>query len=351
MIKTKSYASISPDLNLLPYSFNRRDPGPTDVLIEILFCGICRSDISYATNELGCTVYPVVPGHEIIGQVISVGDKVTSFKKGDRVGVGPLVDSCGHCLDCLDGQEQCCDSAVQTYNFTDRHTGNTTYGGYSQYIVVDERFVLKIPENLDLASTAALCSSMTTYSALNLQKMKKGARVGVVGIGGLGHMAIKFARAMGYYVVAFTSSENKIKDIQRIGANKVVLTENLEEIQKFKCYFDFILNTLPVEYDFSKYLELVARDGSICTVGSAGVNISRNHNISLSSGFLNVKRRKLVGSRISGMKEAQEMLNFCSEHNITADIELIPIQYINKAYERMINNDVKFKFVIDMKTL
>lgn len=347
MLKAKGYAAVDPKIPLAPFNFERREPGPTDVQIEILFCGICHSDLHQARDEWAGTTYPVVPGHEIVGRVVKVGSDVKSFKVGELAGVGCMVDSCGVCPDCQDHQEQFCNHTIFTYNSPDKHTGKMTYGGYSNLIVVDQRFVLHISEKLDLAATAPLlCAGITTYSPLRHWKVKKGDKVGVVGLGGLGHMAVKFARAFGAHVVLFTTSASKVEDAKRVGAHEVVISKNPEEMAQHALSFDFILNTVAAPHDLDQYMALLKRDGSMCLVG-----VPDSPHPSPNIANLIFKRRSLAGSLIGGIKETQEMLDFCAEHNITSDVEVIKMDYVNDAFERMLKSDVRYRFVIDMATI
>ena len=345
--KTAGYAAQSATTPLAPFSFERREPGPKDVQIEILYCGVCHSDLHTARNEWTNTIYPVVPGHEIVGRVSKVGSQVKKFKAGDAAGVGCLVYSCGHCENCKDGLENYCEQGLGgTYNSEDNHLGGMTYGGYSRSIVVDEAFVLQIPKNLDLAATAPLlCAGITTYSPLRHWKVGKGQKVGVVGLGGLGHMGLKLAHAMGAHVVLFTTSANKIEDAKRLGADEVVLTKDPSQMEKQTNSFDFILDTVSADHDVNAYLNLLKRDATMVLVGAP------NTPVRVASFSLIFKRRNFAGSLIGGLPETQEMLDFCAEHNIVSDIEIIPMQKINEAYERMLKSDVKYRFVIDMSSL
>ena len=347
MIKTLGYAAHGATAPLDLFHFERREPGPRDVQIEILYCGVCHSDLHTARNEWHNTIYPVVPGHEIVGRVTQVGGEVATFKAGDLAGVGCMVDSCGTCPDCREGLEQYCPTFTLTYNSPDPHTGKMTYGGYSNRIVVDERFVLRVSEKLDLAAVAPLlCAGITTYSPLRHWKVGQGHKVGIVGLGGLGHMAVKFARAFGARVVLFTTSPGKAADARRLGADEVVVSKNPDEMQRHLASFDFILNTVAAPHDLDVYLELLERDGTMCLVGAP------DHPHPAPTVFnLIFKRRRLAGSLIGGIRETQEMLDFCAEHGIVSDIEIIPIQNINEAYERMLRSDVKYRFVIDMASL
>ncbi|MDB6149083.1 MAG: alcohol dehydrogenase [Chthoniobacter sp.] len=343
----KAYAAASKTAPLELSSIHRRDPGPCDVQIEILFCGVCHSDLHTVRDEWGGTVYPCVPGHEIVGRVVKVGPEVKKVREGDLAGVGCLVDSCRNCGNCRDGFEQFCEEgAIFTYNAQDKHSGGVTYGGYAESIVVKESFVLRIPESLDLAATAPLlCAGITTYSPLRHWNVTAGQKVGVVGLGGLGHMAVKFAHAFGARVVLFTTSPGKTEDALRLGASEVVLSKNEAEMKQHASSFDFILDTVSAKHDINAYLNLLKRDGTLTLVGapSEGLPIEA---FNLISG-----RRQFAGSLIGGLPETQEMLDFCGEHGITCDIEMIRIQQINEAYERLLKSDVKYRFVIDMASL
>ena len=345
-----SYGSVSASTNLELLTIDRREVGAKDIEIQILFCGVCHSDLHTARNEWYNAVYPVVPGHEIVGRVTKVGIDVNSFKVGDLAGVGCMVDACRACPDCMDGLEQYCDSMIQTYNSEDKHfkeDKKMTYGGYSSHIVVDEHFVLHISDKLNLAAVAPLlCAGITTYSPLKHWKVGKGSKVGIVGLGGLGHMAVKLAHAMGARVVLFSTSPSKAEDAKRLGADEVVISTNANETQAHIASFDFILNTVAASHNLDAYITLLKRDGTMCLVGAP----AQPHP---SPSIINLifKRRQLAGSLIGGIKQTQEMLDFCAEHNITSDIEIIAMKDVNNAYERMIKNDVKYRFVIDMATL
>jgi uncharacterized zinc-type alcohol dehydrogenase-like protein len=347
MMKTKAYAAQSATTPLVPFSFERRKVDKHDVQIEILYCGVCHSDLHTVRGDWGSANYPCVPGHEIVGRVLKVGKDVNRFKEGDTVGVGCMVDSCLKCANCKDNLEQFCEKgATFTYNSPDKHTGGITYGGYSESIVVDKEFVLKIPKNLDLAATAPLlCAGITTYSPLRYHNVTKGQKVGVVGLGGLGHVGVKLAKAMGAYVVVFTTSANKVEDALRLGADEVVNSKNEDEMQKHLNSFHFILDTVSAKHDINAYLLLLRRDGNLTQVGIP------SEPLLLSVSSLIFGRRSMSGSLIGGIKETQEMLDFCGKHNVTADIELIPIQNINEAYDRLVKSDVKYRFVIDMASL
>jgi len=347
MFICQGYAANSADTPLEPFSFERREPGPTDVSIEILFCGVCHSDLHVARNEWGKTTYPCVPGHEIVGKVVSVGNAVTKFKPGDLAGVGCLVDSDRTCKHCRMGLETYCESGfVATYNGKDRLDGKQTFGGYSSHIVVDEQFTLRIPENLPLAGVAPLlCAGITNYSALRHWKVGAGDMVGVIGLGGLGHVAVKIARAMGAKVIVFTSSANKVEDALALGASSVVVTRDRSALEAWRNKLNLILDTVAADHDVNPYLDLLDLDGTYVLVG-----IPENP-LSVHPFSVIARRRVFTGARMGGLRETQEMLDFCAQHGITADIELISIADVNTAYERMARNDVKYRFVIDMATL
>jgi uncharacterized zinc-type alcohol dehydrogenase-like protein len=344
---TRAWAAQAPESALAPFSLARRDPLPTDVAIEILYCGVCHSDLHQARNEWHNTIYPCVPGHEIVGRVTKVGSKVKKFKEGDLAAVGCMVDSCRACANCKRGLEQYCEKIpVFTYNGQDKHSDGVTYGGYSERIVVDESFVLKISEKLNLAATAPLlCAGITTYSPLRHWKVGKGQKVGVVGLGGLGHMALKFARAFGAHVVLFTTSPGKTEDALRLGAHEVVVSRNANEMKKHNTSFDFILDAVSAQHDINEYLSLLKLDGTLTLVGAP------EQPLPVSAFNLLLPRRQFAGSAIGGIAETQEMLDFCAKHNITSDIEMIGIQQINQAYDRLLKGDVKYRFVIDMASL
>ena len=347
MMNAKAYSAVSTTSPLSFATIPRRDPGPTDVHIQILFCGVCHSDLHIARNEWAGTTYPCVPGHEIVGRVVKVGAQVKKYKEGDLAAVGCMVDSCRTCENCRDGLEQFCEKGtIFTYNSPDKHLGGMTYGGYSDNVVVDESFVLSVPKNLDLAATAPLlCAGITTYSPLRFHKVSKGQKVGIVGLGGLGHMGVKLARAFGAHVVVFTTSAGKVQDALRLGADEVVISKNADEMKKHANSFHFILDTVSAPHDINAYFALLKRDGTLTQVGVPPEPLSV-HAFSLI-----FNRRKFTGSLIGGIRETQEMLDFCGEHGITSDIELIPIQKINEAYDRLLKNDVKYRFVIDMASL
>ena len=347
MIPTKTYTALDPKKPLTAFTIQRRKPGKNDVHIKIMFCGICHTDIHQARNEWGHSIFPMVPGHEIVGEVITVGASVKKFKKGDYVGVGCMVDSCGTCKDCKDHVEQFCNTVSYTYNSQDPKTKEVTYGGYADSIVVNQKFVLRVSKTAKLAAVAPLlCAGITTYSPLKKWKVQPGQKVGVVGLGGLGHMAVKIAKAMKAHVVVFTTSNNKSADAKRLGAKEVIISNNASEMAKHALSFDFILDTVAASHDIDQYLNLLKRDGTMCLVG-----VPNAPHPAVNPGNLVLKRRQLVGSLIGGIKETQEMLDFCAKHKIVSDIETIPINYINTAYERMLKSDVKYRFVIDMKTI
>jgi uncharacterized zinc-type alcohol dehydrogenase-like protein len=349
MYNAKAYSVASSTSPFASTTIARRDPTGDDVQIEILFCGICHSDLHQARNEWSGvmpTAYPCVPGHEIVGRVTKVGSAVTKFKPGDLAAVGCLVDSDGTCPECQAGFEQFCPNMTLTYNFPDKHSGGVTYGGYSDSIVVKEHFVLSVPANLDLAGTAPLlCAGITTYSPMRHWGVTKGKKVGVVGLGGLGHMGVKFAHAFGAHTVVFTTSPAKKDDALRLGADEVVLSRNTDEMAKHAGSFDFILDAVAAEHDINAYINLLRRDGNITLVGAP------EKPLSFAVFGLIMARRSLSGSPIGGLPETQEMLDFCGKHNITADVEVIPIQKVNEAYDRLLKSDVKYRFSIDMASL
>ena len=350
MYNTKAYAAASATSPIALTQIGRRDLTEQDVQIEILFCGVCHSDLHSVRDEWSdfmSTVYPIVPGHEIVGRITEVGSAVTKYKPGDLVGVGCMVDSDGSCPQCKAGLEQFCQGVIFTYNSPDKHkTAPVTYGGYSDSVVVDERFVLRVPSNLDLAGVAPLlCAGITTYSPLRHHGVTKGKKVGVVGLGGLGHMGVKLAHAFGAHVVVFTTSPDKKEDALRLGADEVVVSRNADEMQQHAGSFDFILDTVSANHDINAYLNLLRLDGNITLVGAP------EKPLEIAAFSLLMGRRSLSGSMIGGIAETQEMLDFCGEHNITADVEVIPIQKINEAYDRLLKSDVKYRFVIDMASL
>ena len=349
MFNAKAYSAASAASPLASTTIPRRDPTERDVQIEILFCGVCHSDVHQVRDEwkeFMPTVYPVVPGHEIVGRVTRVGAAVTKFKPGDLAAVGCMVDSDGTCPECHAGLEQFCPNMALTYNSPDKHLGGVNYGGYADSIVVDEHFVLRVPTNLNLAGVAPLlCAGITTYSPMRRWGVTEGKKVGVVGLGGLGHMGVKFARALGAHVVVFTTSPGKKEDALRLGAHEIVVSRNADEMKKHAGSFDFILDTVSAEHDINAYLNLLRRDGNITLVGAPVKPLP------VAAFALLFGRRNLSGSIIGGIAETQEMLDFCGAHNITADVEVIPIQKVNEAYERLLKSDVKYRFSIDMASL
>jgi len=349
MYQAKAYSVSSATSAFAPTTISRREPTDTDVQIEILFCGICHSDLHQARNEwkdVMPTAYPCVPGHEIVGRVTKVGSAVVKFKPGDLAAVGCLVDSDRTCPECQAGLEQFCQNFTLTYNFPDKHTGGVTYGGYSDSVVVDERFVLRVPSNLDLAATAPLlCAGITTYSPMRHWGVTKGKKVGIVGLGGLGHMGVKFARAFGAHTVVFTTSPSKKDDALRLGADEVVLSRDANEMAKHAGSFDFILDAVAADHDLNAYINLLRRDGTLTMVGAP------EKPLPIAVFGLIMGRRSLSGSPIGGLAETQEMLDFCGDHNITSDVEVIPIQKVNEAYERLLKSDVKYRFSIDIASL
>jgi alcohol dehydrogenase (NADP+) len=347
LLPTRGYATQAPTAQLEPFSFERRDLGPNDVLIEILYCGVCHSDIHQARNEWDNSTYPMVPGHEIVGRVARVGSQVAGFKQGDTAGVGVFVGSCGTCVNCKAGQEHHCRvHLVPTYNGTELDGKTPTYGGYSSQIVVDQKYALHIPANLSLPNVAPLlCAGITTYSPLRRFHAGPGKRVGVVGLGGLGHMAVKLASAMGADVTVFSTSKAKEKDAQSLGAHHFVVTKNPKELKPLANQFDLIVDAVSAPHDINLYLELLGREGVLALVGLP------EKPMEVSAFSLITNGRVLAGSMIGNIPQTQEMLDFCGQHNIGAEIELIPIQQINQAYERTVRGDVRYRFVIDMKSL
>ncbi len=348
--EAKAYAATSASLPLAPATIRRRAPRPQDLQLEVLFCGVCHSDLHQVRSEWQKTmptVYPCVPGHEIVGRVTKAGSAVRKFKEGDLAAVGCMVDSCRTCPSCREGLEQFCEGpAIFTYNSPDKHLGGVTYGGYTDSLVVDEAFVLRVSDRLDRAGTAPLlCAGITTYSPLRHWNVRKGQKVGVVGLGGLGHMAVKLAGAFGARVVVFTTSPGKAEDAIRLGAHDVVVSRNAAEMQKQLGSFDFVLDTVSAVHDVSAYLDLLKRDGTLTLVGAPETPLP----VGVFS--LLFRRRQLAGSLIGGLRETQEMLDFCAEHGITADVEVIPIQKIDEAYDRLAKGDVKYRFVVDMASL
>ncbi len=349
MYNAKAYSAASATSKLAASTIARRDPSDHDVQIEILFCGVCHSDLHQARDEwhdVMATVYPCVPGHEIVGRVTGVGSSATKFKVGDLAAVGCLVDSDRTCPECQAGLEQYCPNLILTYNFPDKHLGGVTYGGYSDSVVVDERFVLHVPANLDPAGAAPLlCAGITTYSPMRHWGVTKGKKVGVVGLGGLGHMGVKFAHALGAHVVVFTTSPGKKDDALRLGADEVVVSRDSNQMNKHSRSFDFILDAVSADHDVNAYIQLLGRDGNLTIVGAP------EKPLPVSAFALIFGRRSLSGSAIGGLPETQEMLDFCGANNLTSDVEVIPIQKVNEAYDRLLKSDVKYRFSIDMASL
>ena len=347
MLSSKGYAASDAQSTLAPFTFSRREPGSTEIAVEVLFSGVCHSDLHMARNEWGVSMFPLVPGHEIIGRVTAVGKSVRKFKVGQVAAIGVIVDSCRHCAACQRGEEQYCDeTATLTYAAKDRVDGSITMGGYSNNYVVDERFAHTLPENLDLAKSAPLlCAGITTYSPLRHWNVGQGQKVGIVGLGGLGHMALKFAHSFGAHVVQFTTSLKKRQDAMRLGANEVVLSTDANAMQAHTRSFDFILDTVSAPHSLDPFIELLKPDATMTLVGLP------EHPPVVNTSNLVTKRVSLAGSNIGGMPQTQEMLDYCGKHNITSDVEVIPMQKINEAFERMLKQDVKYRFVIDMSTL
>lgn len=345
--KAFGYAAQSKTSRLEPFNFLRQDVGVNDVQIEILYCGICHSDIHQVRDEWGGSIYPMVPGHEIVGKVIAAGSGVEKFKVGDLAGVGCMLDSCRDCSSCRAGEEQFCENFGTVFTYNSRYPdGSLTYGGYSNQIIVSEAFALRVSPKLNLAAVAPLlCAGITTYSPLRHWNVRKGQRVGIVGLGGLGHMALKFAHSFGCHVTQFTTSPGKEEDARRLGADEVVVTGNPDNLKKLACSFDFILDTVSAAHDLNLLLGLLRRDGALVLVGVP------EQPTAISAFSVIGRRRSLSGSLIGGIAETQEMLDYCAEHNIVSDIEVIPIQKVNESYERMLRNDVKYRFVIDMASL
>ncbi len=347
MTNVKAYAAQSADAPLAPFAVERREPGPHDVQIDILFCGVCHSDLHQARNDWSNSLYPMVPGHEIVGRVVKVGEHVKKLKVGDYAGVGCMVDSCRRCDPCeADLEQYCLQGCTVTYNGRERGSDKLTFGGYSEQIVVDKRFVVKVPDTLDLKAVAPLlCAGITTYSPLRHWKVGKGQKVGVVGLGGLGHMGVKFAKALGAHVVMITTSPDKGKDAMRLGADEVLVSRDPDAMTKAKGSFDFLLNTIPVGHDMNPYTALLKLDGTMVLVGALTALEP------LMGANLMFGRKSIAGSGIGGMAETQEMIDFCAENDIVSDVEMIRIQDINGAYERLLKNDVHYRFVIDMASL
>ncbi|MGK3223595.1 NAD(P)-dependent alcohol dehydrogenase [Enterobacter soli] len=346
-MKVLGYAAKTPTAPLAPFTFDRREPRPDDVVIEILYCGVCHSDLHQARNDWGFSEYPIVPGHEVIGRVVSVGDSVTKFKAGDLAGIGCMVDSCRECHPCQQGLEQYCEEGnVQTYNGHDRHDHQPTYGGYSQTIIASEAFVLHIPQGIDLKGAAPLlCAGITTWSPLRHWNIGEGSKVAVIGLGGLGHMAIKLAHGLGAEVTLFTRSPGKEADARRLGADHIVYSTDADQMQSVANQFDLIIDTVPYVHDINPYMSTLTLDGTLVFVGFLGDNPP------VSTLPLILGRKSVAGSCIGGIAETQDMLDFCGEHRITADVEVIKMDEINDAFERMLKSDVKYRFVIDMSTL
>ena len=347
MISAKAYAALDAKTPLQPFSFERRDLRNDDVQVKILYCGVCHSDIHQARNEWGNAMYPMVPGHEIVGTVVSVGERVTKFAKGDLVGVGVIIDSCCTCKNCNRDMEQYCDEgATGTYNAMERDKVSVSQGGYSSQIVVKERFVVSVSPKLEPSAVAPLlCAGITTYSPLRFANVKKGDKVAVVGLGGLGHMGVKFAVSFGAEVTVISTSPSKEADAKRLGAQHFLLSTDTKAMKNHYSHFDVILDTVSANHDYTEFLNLLDLEGKLLIVGLPSKEPS------LSPFSLITKRRSIIGSMIGGMKETQEMLDYCAEKNIVSDVEVIPVAYINDAYERMIKSDVKYRFVIDMATL
>ena len=347
MIDVKGYAAQDPHASLTPFQFERRDVGPHDVQFDILYCGVCHSDLHQVRDEWGGSIFPMVPGHEIVGRVTTVGDQVNKFKVGDLAGVGCLVDSCRHCANCEEGLEQyCLNGHSQTYNGREQDKKTPTYGGYSNQIVVHEDFVLHVSDKLDLAAVAPLlCAGITTYSPLRHWNVGAGHKVAVLGLGGLGHMAVKFAAAFGAEVTMLSTSPEKEEDAKRLGAHKFVLTSDPDQLKAMRGYFDFIVDTVSAAHDYNMFLGLLKTNGVHICVG-APPTPAEILGFNLIGG-----RKSIAGSMIGGLPETQEMLDFCAEHNIVSDIELVDMKDIETAYERMLKGDVRYRFVIDMKTL
>ncbi len=342
-----AYGTDSPEANLKPLTIQRREVTPTDVEIDILYCGVCHSDLHFARNDWGMTQYPVVPGHEIVGKVTQIGTEVSKYKVGDIVAVGCLVDSCRSCNNCKNDLEQYCPEWVGTYGGFDKHLNTPTHGGYAETIVVDEAYVLRVPDNLDLAGIApVLCAGITTWSPLRHWKVDKDSKVAIVGLGGLGHMAIKLAHALGAHVSLFSRSTNKIEDAKQLGADQVIISTDTAQMEQAMGQFDIIIDTVPYAHDLNPYINTLSTNGTLVVVGYLGPLDPMLVTVPMIMG-----RKAVAGSLIGGIAETQELLDFCGEHNITSDIEIINMQNINTAYERMLKSDVKYRFVIDMNSL
>jgi len=346
MIQSKGYGAHEADSVLVPYEFERKEPNTEEVLIDVLYCGICHADIHQAKNEYGGTIYPLVPGHEIIGRVKSTGKNVTKFKKGDLVGVGYFIDSCRHCSSCEDGEENYCENGITPTQNAKKSDGSITKGGYSDCIVVDEKYVLSVSENLDTAAVAPLlCAGITAYSPLKHWKIGKGHKVAVLGLGGLGHMAVKFASSFGAEVTVWSGSPSKRESAYKLGAKNFVVTSNQDEIKATALTFDFIIDTVSAKHDYNVYLNLLKKDGTMILLGVPPDSSQ------LAAFMLLSKRRKITGSLIGSIRETQEMLDYCAINNITSEVELITPNYINEAFDRTLKGDVQYRFVIDMKKL
>ncbi len=343
----KAYAAQDKTSPLAPWQFERRNPGPHDVEIDIHFCGVCHSDLHQVRDEWGGSIYPMVPGHEIVGKVAAIGSAVTKFKVGDTAAVGVMVDSCRSCKNCEKKMEQyCVEGMTGTYNGYERDKKTMTQGGYSSAIVTDERWVYHVSDNLDMAATAPLlCAGITTYSPLRFAGVTKGMKVGIIGLGGLGHMGVKFAVSFGAEVTLISTSPSKQKDAERLGAHHFLLSTDKEAMKKFQGYFDVLLDCVSANHDYAMYLNLLDLEGKLLSVGLP------SENPEVSPFALITNRRSITGSMIGGTAETQEMLDYCAKHNIVSDVEVIPVQQINEAYERMLKNDVRYRFVLDMKTL
>ncbi len=347
MTKAKAYAALDATTPLVPFEFERRELRPDDIQIEILYCGVCHSDLHQARSEWGPSIYPMVPGHEIIGKVVNVGSAVTKFKAGDTAAVGVMVDSCRTCKNCQQQMEQyCVEGMTGTYNTYERDKTTIAQGGYSSVIVTDQRWVFHVSDKLDLAAAAPLlCAGITTYSPLRFAGVKKGMKVGVIGLGGLGHMGVKFAVSFGAEVTLISTSASKQKDAERLGAHQFLLSTDEAQMKKHESYFDVLLNCISANHNYETYLDLLTLNGRMLVVGLPATNPT------VSPFALLKNRRSITGSMIGGTAETQEMLDYCAAHNIVSDVEVIPVQQINEAYERMLRNDVRYRFVIDMKTL
>lgn len=347
-METLGYAALSATTALEPFRFQRRAPRPDDVVLDVLYCGVCHTDLHFSRNHSGFTRYPLVPGHEIVGQVTQVGNAVTRFKVGDRIGVGCMVDSCRHCNPCLQGyQQHCAEGAVFTYNGSDRHDHLPTFGGYSDKMIVSEKFGLNMPETLDPAGAAPLlCAGITMWEPLKQYKVGKGSRIAVIGLGGLGHMGLKLGKALGAEVTLFTRSPGKEDDALRLGADRVILSTDADQMASAARHFDLIIDTVPYEHDVNVYLPTLNFNGALVLVGYMGPLTEP-----VAAGALVFGRRAVAGSFIGGLQSTQEMLDFCAEHNVVSDVEVIPVQAINDAFERMLKSDVKYRFVIDMASL